>query len=86
MGVPYFQQRDSAQLSQRDRSCFSAGPLNLLPPPLVNAKPPGHRLAGNTNPLQLAPPGVQHPPAGRNLDQAAPVPQEVEPLAVGVAG
>ena len=64
----------------------TAGPLNLLPPPLVNAKPPGHRLAGNTSPLQLPPPGVQHPPVGRNLDQEAPIPQEVEHLAVGVAG
>jgi hypothetical protein len=64
----------------------TAGPLNLLPPPLVNAKPPGHRLAGNISPLQLPPPGVQHPPAGGHLDQKAPIPQEVEHLAVGVAG
>ena len=64
----------------------SARPLVLLPPPLVNAKPPGHRLAGNTGTLQLSPPGMHHPPTERNLDQKAPIPQEVEPLAVGVAG
>ena len=45
-----------------------------------------NQLTRNTNPLQLPPPGMQHPPVGRNLDQEAPIPQEVEHLAVGVAG
>ena len=30
VGVPYFQQRDSAQRSQRDRSCFSSSCAMLL--------------------------------------------------------
>ena len=30
VGVPYFQQRDSAQLSQRDRTCFSSSCTMLL--------------------------------------------------------
>jgi hypothetical protein len=30
MGVPYFQQRDSAQLSQRDRTCFTSSCAMLL--------------------------------------------------------
>jgi hypothetical protein len=30
VGVPYFQQRDSAQLSQRDRTCFSSSCAMLL--------------------------------------------------------
>jgi hypothetical protein len=30
MGVPYFQQRDSAQLSQRDRTCFTSNCALLL--------------------------------------------------------
>ena len=30
MGVPYFQQRDCAQLSQRDRTCFSTSCAMLL--------------------------------------------------------
>jgi hypothetical protein len=62
----------------------TASPLNLLPPPLVNAKPPGHRLAGNTGILQLSPPGVQLPPTGRHLDQKAPIPQKVMHLPVGI--
>ena len=64
----------------------SASPLVILPQPLVNAKPPGHRLEGNTGTLQLSPPGMQLPPTGRHLDQEAPIQQEVEHLAVGVAG
>jgi CHAT domain-containing protein/tetratricopeptide (TPR) repeat protein len=59
----------------------TASPLNLLPPPLVNAKPPGHRLAGNTGALKLASPGVQLPPTGRHLDQKAPNPAFMGDLA-----
>jgi hypothetical protein len=63
----------------------TASPLNLLPPALIHPQPLSNQLTRNTSPLQLPPPGVQHPPAGRNLDQEAPIQQEVEPLAVGVA-
>jgi len=45
-----------------------------------------NRCATSSRALQLPPPGVQLPPAGRNLDQEAPIPQEVVHLAVGVGG
>jgi hypothetical protein len=65
---------------------LTAGPPNLLPPALIHPQPLRHRLAGNPSPLQLPPPGVEFPPAGRYLDQKTPIPQEVVHLAVGVAG
>ncbi len=39
----------------------------------------------HTRTLQLSPPGMQLPPAGRHLDQKAPVPQKVVHLTVGIA-
>lgn len=63
----------------------TAGSLDLLPAPQTDPQPLSHHLTRNPTALQLPPPGMQHPPAGRNLDQEAPIPLKVEPLAVGVA-
>ena len=48
-GVPYFQQRDSAQLSQRDRTCFSSSCAMLL-----EALKPGTLQGANRHDAYLA--------------------------------
>jgi hypothetical protein len=49
VGVPYFQQRDSAQRSQRDRTCFSSSCAMLL-----EAVKPGSLLGANGDDQYLA--------------------------------
>jgi hypothetical protein len=63
----------------------TAGPLNLLPPALPHHQQLRHHLTGHPTALQLSPPGMQLPPAGRHLDQKAPIAQEMVHLTVGVA-
>lgn len=63
----------------------AAGPHDLLPTPLVQAQPPGHRPAGVALGLQPLSLGVQLLPAGGHLDQKALIPQEVVHLPVGIA-
>jgi len=79
------QERLLSQILPQRHHPHTASPLNLLPPPLIHPQPLRHQLTGNTSPLQLAPASMQLPPAGRHLDQEAPIAQEVVHLAVGVA-